>query len=281
MDEISAYEFELLQTLHKQCTNGSNDSLVIRSVTATKNKIMESLRQGEYKTTDDYLIKDLLQSGLIRMYAPGSYILTAKGAWVVETENMGYTVDDLLLEIDKKFGAMGEKTPVLTDRNKVVLLSLLATRAFSKEASLSYGDHSYYEAFWEALVKSFNILKELNLINTPLEKLYNDSGQKHKIGSFLGNIDLLPAQTFGIFVSKNGTYFLDVFNDDYEMDESKLCHIIKSIFGVVQISQVEMISNFCIDVSRSEGIIFSGGKGFSTSKWDMVIERCLNTVAGI
>jgi len=280
MEEISAYEFELLRTMHEQCVHGSNDSLVIKSVSATKNKVMESLRQGEYKTTDDFLIKNLLQCGLIRMNMPGSYILTAKGAWTVETEKLKYTVDDLLSEIDKKFGQVGEKAFSVTDRNKVVLFSLLVTRAFSKEAAVSYGDPSYYEAFWNILVKSFNFLEELNIINTPLEKLYSASGQKNKIGSFLGNIDVLPAQTFGIFVSKNG-YFLDVNGDNAEMDESKLCHIIKLIFGVVQISHVEKISNFCIDVSRSEGILFSGGKGFSTSKWDMAIERCLNTVAGI
>jgi len=280
MDEINEYELELLHSLHKQCTEGSNDSLVIRAVTATKNKTMESLRQGEYKTTDDFLIKNLLQGGFIRMSLPGSYILTAKGAWVVETEKLEYTVEDLLSEIDKKFGQVGGKASSVSDKNKVILMSLLATRAFSKETVVLYGEYAHHEAFWNALVKSYNLLDELNVVETPLEKMYSASGLKNKVGSFVGSIDVLPSQTYSIFVSKNG-YYLDVINDEVEIDESKLCHIIKSIFGVVQISHVEIISNFCIDVSRSEGLVFSGSKGFNTSKWDMAIERCLNTVAGI
>ena len=281
MNELNAYELELLHTIHKQCTGGPDDSIVIKSVASTKNKTMDCLRQGEYRSEDEFFIKNLLQNELIRVIKPGTYILTAKGAWTVETEKLGYTLDDLLSELDKKFGQMGVKTSSVTDKNKVILLFLFATRAFSEEALVSYSDSANSEAFWSALVKSFNLLKDLKVIDTPLDKLYNTSGSKSKIASFLGNIDVLPAQTFGIFVSKSGKYFLDVVNENAEIDESKLCHVIKLIFDYIQIEHIEKISDFCIDVSRNEGIFFSGGKGFCSSKWDIVVERCLNTVAGV
>ena len=259
-----------------------SESIIISSLYATERTIQKKVQVAEYKTFGGDLIEQALSDGMIKLKEPNVYILTAKGAWTVETECLKYSIDDLLEKIDeKKFGTHG-KNKKISDKNKVILLSLISLRAFSKETVASYRDNTALEAFWNALSESAAFLLDGKIISAKFTEMYNESGSKGKFGTLFGEIDKLAGPTCGIFVPGLSKYYLDFANEDGDLNKDKISRIFEVIFEEIPISLTESLINFCFHISRKYGVLLSDSEvSYCSSKWDNVIKRCIETVSGL
>ena len=267
--------------MHDKLPN-PNNSIVISDLYATKGKIIKKVMSADYKTTSNSLIDRALSDGMVQLKEPNVYVLTAKGAWAVETEFLGYSIDNLLEKIDKDRFGNNDKNEKISDKNKVILFSLMSLRAFSEETVASYRDDTTEEIFWSALSKSAAFLLENKIINTKFTDMYNDSGSKGKFGSLFGEIDKLTPSTRGIFVPKSSKYHLDVTEENGDLNKDKICFIFEKIFEEIPLSLIDSLNDFCFDISRKYGTLLSDpDSNYCSSNWDNIIKRCVESVSGI
>jgi len=276
MDDSKKY-MHILKMMHDKLPN-PNGSIVISDLYATKGKIQGKIRAADYKTSDNPLIEQAFSDGMVKLKEPNVYILTAKGAWAVETKFLGYSINDLLEKIDKERFGDDSKNEKTSDKNKVILLSLLSTRAFSKETVASYRDDMLAEAFWKILSESAKFLLENKIISTEFADMYDETGSKGKFGTLLGEIDKLQQSTLGIFVPKSSTYHLDVADEEGDLNSNKIVHIFKVIFEEIPLSLIEPLNEFCFNISRTYGILLSS---YCSTNWDAHMKRCIETASGI
>jgi len=267
--------------MHDKLSN-PNESIVISSLYATERTVQKKILAADYKTSGGDLIEQALSDGMIKLKEPNVYILTAKGAWTVETEFLDYSIDDLLEKIDeKKFGTYN-KSKKISDKNRVILLSLIALRAFSKETVASYRDDTASDAFWSALSESATFLLNGKIISTKFIEMYNEYGSKGKFGTLFGEIDKLASPTHGIFVPSLSKYYLDFANENRDLNKDKICRILEVIFEEIPISLTKPLIDFCYHISRTYGILlFDSDVSYCSSKWDNIIDRSIETVSGL
>lgn len=282
--ELTEYEKVILKRIYDnslEILSDKSNSLVISSISSKKNSIAKCLINGAYhSSSDDPTIRTLELNDLIRCYKPGQYILTAKGAWFIEETYYGRTINDMISKIDDKSFALN--TEKISEKNKVIVLSLISARCFSEKTSLEYSTEETRGAFMALLRNSFELLSELGIIDSSFESMCKTT-TKNEISSFLNAIDKLPALTYQIF-SRYGRnrYYLDVVENDV-IQKEKVISLFRIIFeGDIPLEFVEVLSTFCNNMPLEYGYMFHGeGESFSGSDIDRIIEDCIYSASGM
>ena len=276
-------EIMILKRMYDKCCEQSSTKkgdLLCSSLKNTKNNVIKKITADEccYKATiTDPFIKQLELDKYVALYKPGTYILTSKGVWEVESYYYGLSIDKLLCSINEKYDCGCEK---INDRNKIILFATLASHAFSSDSSIK-SSMEYENTFMELMTESYNCLSSLGRISITYEKFIgeNNSTSKRTVSNIMSNVDKLPGSTYSLFISKNSSYYVSIYNKE-TIDTESLKTLLSVIFNTVNVDEIKPITEFCKKISSRVCSIFNDSYDAKIeNSIDEAIEECLEELA--
>lgn len=240
----------------------------------------------KYKLKDSGIIESLLRSEYIRLGSkPGEYIITPKGIWDYENEKKIYELDDFLSFIDKEyFNLFKSQTIHFNTKEKVVVFSMLAIRAFNKENSIDLNvDQAILDKWNGILDKSREKLFNLGIINqAESDNFWKKNVKKDDINSacyyILRHMNKLSEKTNDLYKSPgNKKYFLNI-SLNQELLKADLAFLINKVFEGIELNHSikENIIEFFKGISFEYSIyVFYEVNDFATPKFDAILKEII------
>lgn len=225
----------------------------------------------------DPFAKQLEKYGYVVLYKPGIYVLTSKGVWEVESRYYGLTLETLLEAFNEKYDCGCDK---LSDRNKVILFATIASHAFSSTSSIK-NSSEYESIFMELMEESYNFLSSIERISIPYEKFSGGTKAttKRPSSKIMSTVNELPGSTYSLYVSKNSTYYVSIYNNG-KLDTEALKSLLSVVFGVVNVDEIAVIAETCRNISSKVCAQFNDEYDAALENTlDDTIEECLEELA--
>lgn len=210
------------------------------------------------------------------------YVITAYGVWEYEINKNIISLDKLIEHINQKyFNEIEKGDKPLSEKHKIILLSMIAARAFSETSAVSLHSEEQILNTWEEIIwASYKLLKDLKVVSemTDLE-LFGKRGNEHKVGNFIRHSDGIPKGTKGIFTAAgDNKYYLNLYKDN-SINNIGLEYLFKVIFGDIKIP-MEEIDNICtfldkIAATKSIYIFDKNSHKFHHPRYDTIIRDAL------
>lgn len=226
------------------------------------------------------IVDELLNKGFIRMERINEYILTALGIWEIESKDNILDTEKLIKDFDEEiFNLYKTAEKPLIDKEKLILFSMIGARAFSQKAALNLKkDDTSNDAWKEIFDTSYEEMRNLNLISSTKEKLYEKKGNGTPLSYLLCRANDLYKKTKGIFVQDGKQkYFLDISIDE-DVDVDKLAYLLKLIFAEIKLNgkEIDEVYKFFSELAyKKNNYIFDTTEHFSKPKFDSVIKEAL------
>jgi hypothetical protein len=268
LDERPDAQLEALKRLYGSCKDRFQmeeklrEGSVFLSCLEVKNNVRFKLLNEaavESFRIETGVLADLVAEGLVRQSANASSLtLTAKGIWDVE-KSQGIIDEARLVEyLDQKHFDLFGGTPKLTDREKVIILSLIAARAFSKESCVDLHKDDATMDIWQRIIeKSLPALKDLGIAG----KLSSDvllarRGNEHPVSDLLRHSDALQRKTKLLFLAPGKQkYYLGLY-DGSTIAVDKLGFLFHLIFeDRLDVDDMDKVLALCADVAHNDGIL--------------------------
>lgn len=214
----------------------------------------------------------LCAAGLIRMAEkPGKYVITVKGIWEIESENGFMSTEILLDRLDRKFFDLFNEGGQLSEKEKVILLAMIAVRSFSAESALDLKKgESVLSRLQSLLTSSLEFLSRHGVIKKLKPRdLFSAQGNEHPVSHLIRHTDALLKRTRGIYrtLGKQKSY-LDVY-DGSRLSEETLMTLFGYIFGSeMTINRKHEFSDFCLSNAYEQ----------STYLFDLNVHRFANPI---
>lgn len=226
-------------------------------------------------------LQDLLAGGFIRESAEMSrYSITAKGIWEIETEEGILSQRRLVDYLDLKNFDLFSKKSRLTSKEKVIVLSLLAARAFSESSCVDLKkDDATMNGWGRVIEKAYELLRALGLIsNLEREKLLKTEGNEHPVSHLIRHTDALPRKTKGLYTAPGKQrYYLDL-SDEREIPMDKVAFMFRLVFeGHLDLDGMDRVLKFCNKVAYDDAILVFelASHIFSNPSFDEVVKEGL------
>lgn len=254
-------------------------SILISSLKVKSNERFRPLNDSARtaaKMPSDILL-ELKENGMVRHTGDAtSFTISGKGIWFIERKN-GIIDENILIDfIDDHYFNLFESGKPLTDREKVIVFGLLATRAFSQDSAADMRKDDYVKDAWKEIMESsFEKLREVGAIKgLKPEDLMPKEGIEHPASHLIRHTDSLPRKTRAIFKAsgKNG-YYLDLYRDD-RLSVEKLAYMFWLVLGKsIDSDSIENISEYCRYVVYNKSIyVFDlDVHKFSTPEYDELV----------
>ena len=276
--------YEALKTKLSLEKKYKHDSCFISLVLDTKSNVRfrivrdSSISKKEISKSD---LTHLLSANLIReSHKEGNYELTGHGIW--EMEKDGLMNDSKLINyIDQKYLYVPIKP--LDGKEKIVLMSIIAGRAFSKRSSLDLHYEFSVDSWIELLHKTYELLVkfDVKLPGLDNEESWKDvwiqKGNEKPISHLVRHTDFTAKRVNGYYVAGGKqTYFLDVSKDESLLTD-RLSYILKKIFqGKLSYKNINDLVNFCNDQTKATAL-FKDNNIFARSDFDYDIDQAIQT----
>jgi hypothetical protein len=235
-----------------------NNSILISIMNVKSNEAFKLLSEGVIKRTSiahnifDYLVSNQF----IRMAdKTENYTITVKGIWEIESKNGTINTDILLEYIDKKFFDLFKEIGKLTEKEKIILLSMIAVRSFSSDSALDLKKGKIVLKSLEELINdSYNFLHQNRIISKiKSTDLFGAQGNEHPVSHLIRHTDALLKRTRGIYKTLGKQkYYLDLLNGN-NISKEGLVLLFDSIFdNHITPDLKEKVSEFCIEHTYSQ-----------------------------
>lgn len=262
-----------------------SESLLISFIDIKANDRFRLLVESSIRSTSvsGLDLKNLKLKGFIRNSDNANNLsITGKGVFEVEKTSNKISIEKLVDCLDEKlFSLFAELDKSLSEKQRVILLSMISTRSFSEDSVVDLQRNENTNECWgEVVDASFNFLKELGIIKKlSYKELYGKKGNEHPVSNVFRHTDQLPRLTGGIFTALgNQRYFLNVFKNN-TISKEELSFVLRKIFeGIdLDVSIIQSISDFCRNIAHTKDIrLFDPNKHvFSSSSYDSYIKDLL------
>lgn len=260
-----------LLTLKKKL---KDNSVLVSIISVKSNDAYKLLSESGIKPVSipREVFDSLLAGGLIRMAEkPDKYVITVKGIWEMESKSGVMNTDILLERIDRKFFDLFTEGGHLTEKEKVILLAMIAVRSFSAESALDLKKGENVLACLQAqLESSFEFLTRHKIIRKlKVADLFGAQGNEHPVSNLIRHTDALLKRTRGIYKTLGKQkYFLDLL-DGMRISEEGLITLFGFIFGsIMTVTIKQETSEFCLKHAYDQ----------STYLFDLSVHRFANPV---
>ncbi|MHA1658729.1 MAG: hypothetical protein ACTSUT_06360 [Promethearchaeota archaeon] len=227
------------------------------------------------------IITNLLKEGLIRPTDKiNNYVITAKGIWKIEYKNKDIDLETLLNFIDDKYFNLFGGNKNLNDKEKVMLLFMIVSRAFSEDAPINLKKRgNSKDEIGTIINSSFLLLKKYSVItNLTEKKLFNLKGNEHPVSDFIRHKEALVRKTNGLYRTlRDQKYCLDLMiNDHFKVQE--LAYLLWLVFGTKINNQLqEDFLKLSESIYQKSIFIYSSGDfSFFNPKYDDEIKNALD-----
>ncbi len=239
MDESDGILEKLYEKLYVEYINyfktkrkNNNESLLINLLKITSNSCMEIIAKSKIQISqDEYVYADSL---VMDKYATWDnekrYLsITVRGIYKCESNiyNIEYILD-ALEEIIFRFNK--SKSKPLRDIDKVIIFSMVALRALSKECpiDLQMGDITKQEIL-SVLKGSNDLLFSINAIND-IKDIGKTKGNEHPASYLFRYTEKIKGQTNLIYhACGDRKYYLKIFESDVDNPVDRLVYLFKLI----------------------------------------------------
>lgn len=284
-DENLSHFFALLaNNLKKKKIGLKKNSVFITLIEATQSNVLQLISNSSIPshTLSAESISHLLEQKLIKKSDDGrQYVITARGIWAIEKRN-NIINEMMLLDYfeSKKFSIPIEKTEELEYREKVIIFSMIAVRAFSKNSWVSIQSQDGLQDYWKEI---FDIacqkLVDLKVITEKNKtELYYRSVHDPPAVSLLRRVPGIQPRTKFIYQHDSSLhYWLEMPEPDQEFI-SKLAWLLSMIFkDKLTFDNFDVIFDFCQEMSQDKSIyVFDLGKHkFSNPKYDELLKEAI------
>ncbi|MDY6985637.1 MAG: hypothetical protein SVE93_04450 [Candidatus Thermoplasmatota archaeon] len=255
------------------------DSVLIKMLDMKSNRRMNTLQESSFKASElsQSALKDLIDEGYIRMgFEEGSYVITAKGVWLFE-KDAGIMDEEALIEaIDEKFFCFSEDiNRKLNDREKIIILAMIAARAFSQDSIADLMDKRKVEYWGKIIKESCEKLNSMGIVATKVEEIMQQKGNEHPVSNLMRHTDTLPKKTRGMYKALgNQRYYLDLYADS-SLSKEKLAYLFWRVFGdKFRLENRNAILEFCNRIAHEEcAFIFDMNKHiFGMPEYDSFVK---------
>ena len=169
--------YDRLQSIVRENTNSSkstfekNPSIIIILLKMTRNNRVRILNEAStVPSTSKDVLEYLRKQNYIRpTMAFSKYTLTAQGIWEIENALKYVSLEKLLEYIDSGMESVVKK---LSDKEKVILFTLLSLRAFSQSTPLTRITDIQKEKSAEIMIKCADFLHNMGVISTTSEQIF-------------------------------------------------------------------------------------------------------------
>ncbi|MBU4311192.1 MAG: hypothetical protein KJ706_00520 [Candidatus Omnitrophica bacterium] len=204
------------------------------------------------------VVNGLLEKGFARYTDEGTHItLTGRGLWNVEKNTQKKELEQLVGFLDEEFFNLFSEAKSLTAKEKIILLTLLAARAFSPESAVHLKKSDRINNEWGKIIDAASaFLEERKVVKKMLsEELYGKAGNEHPVSSCIRHTDMLPKKTRGIFTAQGKqVYFLNIYRDG-KTDPVDISFLLEIIFGdKLDAALMNQIYDFCCKISSEKSI---------------------------
>jgi len=270
---------------HKKKLNSNSVLITLLKLTSNvRFRILEESKVSSGKISN-IILKVLIENRFIRVSDTeiGKYYISPQGIWQIEEKQCIISNETLLAFLSNDW--FKEIRKPISDKEKIILLSLLSTRTFSinSSADLKKDDRSL-ECWKEIIESSFDFLKRNKIINSLKPDLYRKKGTKgneHDVSHFFRHSDKLPKKTMGHFIAPGRQkYYLEI-TENGEVSLEKLSYIYKLVFtDKLSFDFIIEIKEFCCNIAHEKSLfIFDLDEHiFSHPKYDDVIYDALKNI---
>jgi len=229
----------------------------------------------------------LINKGFIRFSPTGEldyYVITAKGIWEIEKLNNTINNNIIIEHIDSKFYTFDTISRDIKDKEKVIILTFIACRAYSAKASINLNtdDKKLLAYLEEILYKTFDLLLEYNLFKNYKKRsnLLGNSKTLHPVINLIVHSEDLPKKTRGIFkaVPHVTKYYLDLYKNN-EINTKGLGFLLWLIFqDKIDIELEDRILNYCYECNLEYGTKIYKHESliFTKAEYDDVLKEAMN-----
>jgi hypothetical protein len=227
-------------------------------------------------------IKNLLENGYIResdnIESLAKYSLTAKGIWENDIENNSVNINDLIEYINSSKFSFSDSQKPFSDKEKVIIFTMLATRVFSQDITLDLREPKRSDYWKEIFIDCNKYLCSSGIISAEIE--FETKGLEHPLSYLLRHANSLSQKSFQIFRQLgNREYYLDIVGEELLPQEDTKIKLIR-IFKKVLECQVTpdlytSLSNFLVTSAHQKSIHVINNFQFINYSWDTVIKDAL------
>jgi predicted transcriptional regulator len=234
----------------------------------------------------DLIISELLKNKFIRQSDElNKYVITAKGVWFIEKNTNIITEEAFIDFIDGKLFDVSLSGSDLSDKEKVILFSMISARALSEKSPIDLKKDQYALDAWKKIIDDcYKKLYEIKAIKKmDQEQLYGKKGNEHMVSNLIRHTDSLPKKTMGIFKSiGQQKYYLDIYKDQ-KLSKDSLLYIFRLILNSangLDARSIEDINKFCNDIAYGQApYIYDVEKHkFSSPDYDDIIKDIIREV---
>lgn len=244
--------------------------------------IIDSAQElNQYNKSD---INELINNKLIRETENiNNYAITGKGIWSIEGDSL-ISIEGFIEYIDNKYFDIAISNEKITDKEKVILFSLITARSFSEASAISLkNDSLVLDSCKRIIDNSYLILYEFKIIKE-INNLFGKKGNEHIVSHLIRHTDALPKKTKGIYkASGNQNYFLEIVENDDIINIDKLCYIIQCIVSsntYIKFNDILSIFENCKIISYNEAAYLNTNlnKSFINPYYDDIIKNAFEEV---
>lgn len=232
---------------------------------------------------DNQSVENLLNAGYIQgMNELNTYTITAKGVWYMEKQE-GIIDEKLIIDyIQENFFTLLKKEK-MDNTEKVILLSLILSRAFSKISCVDLNKADYIKNGWLDVLKiAFDIVKKYKAYDDTKkfnkEDMFKTRANVHIVSYLFRHNNKMKQKTKDIYsYTGDQQYYLNLYKNK-KFNKNDLGYLFYILFkGNLTIKQIENISELCDKVSDDQSLyLFDvATHEFAHPKYNTVIKEAL------
>lgn len=272
---------KLEQNLRNYKSNLDGGSVLLTLLKISNNKISELLNISAIEGVlfDKYDIDELIENNYIRSSdqfgKTQNYVLTTFGIWEIESKIKGINIEDFLGYYQKEKFSPNLSNATLSNKEKIILLSMIAMRNFSKKATMDLNDETKSDSWIYIFDECTEFLNSKKAIDISEWKNIG-SGNEHPVNYEMRRAYHLPKKTKLIYQTcGNYRYYLDILSQPIT-EQKKLVFLFGLIFYELDsIIEVDGIHKFLSDLAYNKSASIFENFDFITHEWDNKIKKAL------
>jgi hypothetical protein len=289
MQRLNDEEKEVLRQAYQKLKNNMvrekvylhDQSLLVGLSKTTSNRVSTILIESSIDVSDysRSVVAAMIEKNLlIAISSPDNdrrIRLTANGLWNYEKELLGYSERKLINYFEQELLSKARTSDNVTDAEKIILCSMIATRCFSIDSCLDLtppeNEHAWTDIF--RLVSQF--LVSLQVIKSVHSFKESKSGE-YPVSYMMRRANQLPKKSTHIYKFAEGKkYFLDISLNS-TIDKNKLMHVMRMVFNqIVNKEQGDQIKTFLFDIAYQKSRYVRKDERFNSAPVDSLLRDAL------
>lgn len=278
------YYRKLLNSVLSKEKKLKNKSVLLTLIVTTSNKVSKYLNDSSIRANVFPIdnLKWLEEKRFIRISDDkdklNEYILTAHGIFEVEKQTYNLSINTHLDFIQDKYLTFTSARSPLKEVEKIILLSMIGARVFSKDITMNLKSEIVQDNWLEIFKCTIEFLDKFQLLKKK-ELSFKRQGNEHPVSYAMRRANELKKKTQHIYGDTgNKEYFLDIVHNK-EISEPKLKRLFLLVFKKIEnLEMTNEIYEFCNKIAYEHSKYVRDDFDFIESKYDEKIKSVLKDI---